>query len=79
MRRRSSKGNGPVDVLDYNQIMELQKLLTRMGYDVGKFDGKLGALDARRGQERADQVRHAGRFLADAGFVGADGRVMIRP
>ncbi len=38
-----SKGNGPVDALDYKQIMELQKILTRMGYDVGKIDGKLGA------------------------------------
>jgi lytic murein transglycosylase len=37
------KGNGPVDALDYNQIMELQKILTRMGYDVGKIDGKLGS------------------------------------
>ena len=36
-------GNGPVNALDYNQIMELQKVLTRMGYDVGKIDGKLGA------------------------------------
>ncbi|MGE4249879.1 MAG: lytic murein transglycosylase [Parvibaculaceae bacterium] len=39
-----SNGNGPVNALDYNQIMELQKVLTRMGYDVGKIDGKLGAL-----------------------------------
>ena len=38
-----SKGNGPVSALDYNQIMELQKILTRMGFDVGKIDGKLGA------------------------------------
>lgn len=38
------KGNGPADALDYNQIMELQKILTRMGYDVGKIDGKLGAM-----------------------------------
>lgn len=38
-----SKGNGPIDSLDYNQIMELQKILTRMGHDVGKIDGKLGA------------------------------------
>lgn len=37
-------GNGPVNALDYNQIMELQKILARMGYDVGKIDGKLGAL-----------------------------------
>ncbi|MGE0009099.1 MAG: lytic murein transglycosylase [Parvibaculaceae bacterium] len=37
------KGNGPVHALDYNQIMELQRILTRMGYDVGKVDGKLGA------------------------------------
>lgn len=38
-----SKGNGPVDSLDYNQIIELQKILTHMGHDVGKIDGKLGA------------------------------------
>lgn len=37
------KGNGPANALDYNQIMELQKVLTRMGYDVGKIDGKLGS------------------------------------
>jgi lytic murein transglycosylase len=37
------KGNGPTNALDYNQIMELQEILTRMGYDVGKIDGKLGS------------------------------------
>lgn len=38
------KGNGPVDALDYEQIKELQKLLSRRGYDVGEIDGKLGAM-----------------------------------
>jgi lytic murein transglycosylase len=38
------KGNGPVDALDYEQIKELQKILSRLGYDVGEIDGKLGAL-----------------------------------
>jgi lytic murein transglycosylase len=37
-----SKGSGRVEGLDYNQIMELQQILTRMGHDVGKIDGKLG-------------------------------------
>jgi peptidoglycan hydrolase-like protein with peptidoglycan-binding domain len=37
------KGNGPVDALSYKEIMELQKLLSRRGYDVGKIDGKIGA------------------------------------
>ncbi|MBK1866817.1 lytic murein transglycosylase [Aestuariivirga sp. YIM B02566] len=50
-----SKGNGPVDALDYNQIMELQKILTRMGYDVGKVDGKLGA--ASRAAVKAVQIK----------------------
>lgn len=50
-----SKGNGPVDALDYNQIMELQKILTRMGYDVGKIDGKLGS--ASRAAVKAVQIK----------------------
>ncbi len=50
-----SKGNGPVDALDYNQIMELQKILTRMGYDVGKIDGKLGA--ASRAAVKSVQIK----------------------
>ncbi|MBL8907358.1 MAG: lytic murein transglycosylase [Rhizobiales bacterium] len=37
-------GNGPVDALDYQQIMELQKVLSRKGYDVGEIDGKLGSM-----------------------------------
>ena len=49
------KGNGPANALDYNQIMELQKVLTRMGYDVGKIDGKLGALS--RAAVKAVQIK----------------------
>ncbi len=37
------QGNGPVDALDYKQIMELQKVLSKKGYDVGEIDGKLGS------------------------------------
>jgi lytic murein transglycosylase len=37
------KGNGPVDGLDYNEIKDLQKLLSKRGYDVGEIDGKIGA------------------------------------
>lgn len=50
-----SKGNGPVNALDYNQIMELQKILSRMGYDVGKIDGKLGA--ASRAAVKSVQIK----------------------
>jgi lytic murein transglycosylase len=53
--RAVSKGNGPVDALDYNQIMELQKILTRMGYDVGKVDGKLGS--ASRAAVKSVQIK----------------------
>ncbi len=49
------KGNGPVNALDYNQIMELQKILVRMGYDVGKIDGKLGA--ASRAAVKSVQIK----------------------
>ncbi len=39
---RVSRGRAEVTPLTYNQIIELQKILARMGYDVGKFDGKIG-------------------------------------
>jgi membrane-bound lytic murein transglycosylase B len=35
-------GNGEVNALTYKQIIELQKILTAKGYDVGEVDGKLG-------------------------------------
>ena len=36
------KGRGPVEPLDYNQIVALQKHLAQKGYDVGEIDGKIG-------------------------------------
>lgn len=38
------RGNGVVQVLNHQQITELQKLLEREGFPVGKIDGKLGAM-----------------------------------
>ena len=38
-----SRGNAPVESLDFGQIKELQTLLARRGYDVGEVDGRLGA------------------------------------
>jgi lytic murein transglycosylase len=40
---RVSRGRAEVTPLTYKQIVELQKLLAGLGYDVGKFDGKIGA------------------------------------
>lgn len=37
-----SPGNGNPNSLDFKQIMELQKILVGMGYDVGEVDGKIG-------------------------------------
>jgi lytic murein transglycosylase len=39
---RVHPGNGAPPTLSAQQILELQNLLTRQGYDVGKPDGKLG-------------------------------------
>ncbi len=39
---RVGTGNAEVTPLTYNQVVELQKLLAGLGYDVGKFDGKIG-------------------------------------
>jgi peptidoglycan hydrolase-like protein with peptidoglycan-binding domain len=38
-----SKGRGPVDILSRQEMITLQKLLARRGYDVGKIDGVAGA------------------------------------
>ena len=37
-----SNGNGDVTPLTYQQVVELQKILTAKGYDIGKLDGKIG-------------------------------------
>ena len=37
-----SPGNGTVEPLSYKQIIELQKILAKRGYNVGEVDGKLG-------------------------------------
>lgn len=37
-----SPGNGDVQPLAYKDIIELQKILAKKGYDVGDIDGKLG-------------------------------------
>ncbi len=36
------KGNGKVAPFGAKQVVELQKLLSRQGYEVGKIDGILG-------------------------------------
>ncbi|MBX3553327.1 MAG: lytic murein transglycosylase [Pseudolabrys sp.] len=38
------RGNAPVTVLNTQQMLELQLMLARNGYDVGKPDGKLGLM-----------------------------------
>jgi lytic murein transglycosylase len=45
-------GNGTVPALSAQQITQLQNLLTRQGYEVGKVDGKLG-LATRAGVKQA--------------------------
>jgi hypothetical protein len=37
-----SAGRAQVASLDYKQILEMQKILARKGYDVGEIDGKIG-------------------------------------
>jgi peptidoglycan hydrolase-like protein with peptidoglycan-binding domain len=38
-----SRGRGNIPVLNGEQSKELQRLLVRRGYDVGKIDGLVGA------------------------------------
>lgn len=39
---KASRGRAEVTPLTYKEIVELQKILAGMGYDVGKLDGKIG-------------------------------------
>ncbi|MGC1180997.1 MAG: lytic murein transglycosylase [Methyloceanibacter sp.] len=38
-----SRGNGPIEPFSQTQAKELQQLLAKRGYDVGKIDGVIGA------------------------------------
>ena len=63
----------PVPQLSFNEIRELQQLLVRAGYNVGKVDGVLG-LQSRVAVKAMQVKRSAGRCLADGGIAGADAR-----
>jgi lytic murein transglycosylase len=51
-----SKGNAPVETLSLAETKELQQLLAKRGFDVGKIDGVIGA--ASRDAIRAMQVKY---------------------
>ena len=51
-----SKGNGPVDSLSLAELKEVQQLLAKQGFDVGKIDGVIGA--ASRQAIRTTQVKY---------------------
>ncbi len=52
---RMQKPSAPVVQLSFNEIKQLQQLLVRAGYDVGKIDGVLGQLS--RSAVKAMQVK----------------------
>ncbi len=51
-----AKGNGPVAVLPTAETKEIQQLLVKRGFDVGKIDGVVGA--ATRNAIRATQIKY---------------------
>ena len=52
---KMSSGRGQVTPLDFEQIVALQNILTGLGYDVGKSDGKIGA--GTRAAVKAEQLK----------------------
>jgi lytic murein transglycosylase len=50
-----SPGRAEITPMTYEQIVALQKFLTRKGYDVGKPDGKIGA--GTRAAVKAEQIK----------------------
>ena len=59
-----SRGNAPVETLSLAETKELQQLLAKRGFDVGKIDGVVGA--ATRDAIRTMQIKYraAGRRLS---------------
>jgi len=51
-----SRGNAPVDTLSLPEMKELQQLLVRRGFDVGKIDGVVGA--STRDAIRTMQIKY---------------------
>ncbi len=52
---RYSEGRGPLDNFSFNEIKQIQQLLTRAGYDTGGVDGTLGAKS--RAAVKAAQIK----------------------
>ena len=65
------KGAPDIPPVTVEMTRELQTILTRMGYDVGTVDGKLGLGSRKAVKGSADQARHAGEFIPDAGTTAA--------
>ena len=64
----------PVVQLPLNELRELQQLLVRSGFNVGKIDGVMGQLS--RSAVKAMQVKYGlpAEFMADRRTAGADAR-----
>jgi lytic murein transglycosylase len=62
-----SRGNGPIETLSLAETKELQQLLARQGFDVGKIDGVIGA--ASRDAIRTMQIKYG---LPADGYPSAD-------
>lgn len=51
-----SRGNGPIEVLSQAQVKQLQRLLAKRGFDVGKIDGVIG--EGTREAVRQMQIKY---------------------
>jgi hypothetical protein len=51
-----SRGNGPIEVLSQAQVKQLQQLLAKRGFDVGKIDGVIG--EGTREAVRKMQIKY---------------------
>ena len=64
--------------LNVDEMRELQTLLAKRGFDVGRIDGILGLKSRQAVRDHADQAQAAGRFLADGGTAGPSARRQIK-
>ena len=65
------RGSANIPKISFEESRELQQLLQRRGYDVGRIDGVLGLEEPQRRARHTGQARPAGGLLADGGAVAA--------
>ena len=59
---KASRGNGPIETLSAAEVKQLQTILTKKGYKVGKIDGIIGELTREAFSTMIEALRKAAKI-----------------